>query len=567
MRELGRDFSKTNPSLAGLFAERGADPDVERLMEGFAFMTARVRERIDDAVPEVVEQLCQLALPQFVRSVPATSVVQFTPSLQSMRGSAVIPKGAELGSRPVDGVSCPFSTTRDLTLLPLEVASATLDSAIESAPRIRLGFRTTEAAKDAVRKEGKIRLFLHGPPAQASMLFLWLSNHLVGTTLTSADGGIQRLGKDAVTFPALLEGGSVYPWPEYAPDDLRLMLEYYSEPGLLLFVDVSLGELAHAPTETFDVVFQFKSPPKLPERITADAFRLHAVPVVNLFETSAEPIRRELRANEYLVRATGLSPTQADVYDVVRVSGSKSGRSTLGYDSYFGFTHATKPEAEQRFHWTRRALSPIDGGLDTYVAFGRPGDLPPDDTDEVISMDLLCTNRGLPKELRVGDISTKTPKSPGVAPFSNILPVSRPVAPPLGTELHWRFVAHTALNQRSLSNPEALKALLRLYNVQQAVDVQLGRANELRVSAIRDVSMKPAKRLVDHVPTRGVETTIEVEETAFAELGDLHLFGCTLDAFFGAQAPINTFHQLRLRAHPSGTELSWTPRSGIEPIF
>ena len=550
-----------------MFAERGADPDVERLMEGFAFLTARVRERIDDAVPEVIEQLCQLALPQYVRSIPATSVVEFEPNLRAMKGAQIIPRGAELGSRPVEGRRCQFTTTRDLTLLPLDVGNVSLDPAIESAPRLRVAFETTEIGTDVVRKAGQIRLFLQGALPQTSMLFLWMKNHLTSVEVVLADGTRHALGSDCVSFPALSEGGSVYPWPKYAPDDLRLMLEYYSEPALLLFLDVKLSRLTERLSQHFDLLFQFRNPPRLPERLEPGTFRLHSVPVVNLFETTAEPVRREIRAHEHLLRAAGLGPREAEIYEVGTVTGSRPRTPPVTYDPYFGFSHLSRAENEQRYFWTRRALSPIDGGVDTYVAFGRPGDMPPDDTDEVVSLDLVCTNRALPRELRVGDISVPTPQSPSGAPFKNILPVSRPIAAPIGTELHWRFIAHIALNQRSLSDPEALRATLGLYNVQQAADVQLGRANQLRVDAIRGVDMKPAKRIIDRLPTRGVHTTIELDEAAFASLGDLHLFGCTLDAFFASQAPINTFHQLTLCAHPSGNTLSWTPRSGIEQVF
>lgn len=567
LRELGREFAATNPALAGLFAERGADPDVDRLLEGFAFLTARIRERLDDALPEVVDQLCQLALPQYVRSLPAVSVVEFQPAPRALKGIQKIPRGAELGTRPVADTPCLFRTTRDLELLPLSVTAATLDASLEASPRVRVQLQTTEIGQTVVPAAGSLRFFLAGGLGQTSTLFLWLARHLRSVSVVT-NGETIPLGPDAVHLTSLAEGGSVFPWPEFAPEDLKLVLEYYTLPSLLLFFDVrGLSALAGKLGTSFELVFQLENAPKLPERLDRDAFRLHCVPVVNLFETTAEPIRRELGANEYIVRAAGLGPTAADVFEVKRVVGARPKSPPIEYASYFDFRHMGRDAGGQQFYWTRRTHSPIDGGLDTYVLVGNPRDESPLPADEVLSIDLVCTNRQLPNELRVGDISVTTQRSPTVAPFKNILPVTRPIRPAIGSELAWRFISHIAVNQRSLSDPAALKAILGLYNFHEAVDVQLGRANRLRVEGIRSVEMIAAKRLLDHIPTRGVRTTLEVDETAFATLGDLHLFGCTLDAFFASQAPVNTFHELTVVAHPSGHRLAWTPRSGIEPVY
>jgi type VI secretion system protein ImpG len=566
LRELGREFAATNPALAGLFAERGADPDVDRLLECFAFLTARIRERLDDAVPEVIEQLCQLSLPQYMRSVPAVSVVEFSPPIRALKGVQRIPMHSELGTRAIQDTVCSFRTTRELALLPVAVANCQLDPSIETSPRIRLSLTTTEIGAMVLPQHGSLRIFLHGGLGQTSLLYLWLARHLTKVTCVAGDQTVD-LGRDCVRLTSIGEGGSVFPWPEFAPEDMKLVLEYYTQPSLMLFVDVvGLEKLTGKIGTSFDLVFQFERPPKLPERLEKEAMRLHCVPVVNLFETTSEPIRRDLGGNEYLLRAAGLSPRHADVFEVLKVTGIRPKAAPLEYPPYHHFATSASP-VSRPYHWVRRAISPIDEGLDTYLAVGQPRDQSPLFPEETLSVELVCTNRMLPTELRVGDISTPTARSPTAAPFKNIVPVSRPVRPAIGTELAWRFISHVAVNQRSLSDPQALRAMLGLYNFAEGIDVQLARANRLRVEAIRSVNMTAAKRLLDHIPTRGVRTSLEIDETAFATLGDLHLFGCTLDAFFASQAPVNTFHELVVVAHPSGATLAWTPRSGIEPVY
>src|SRR5687767_9308583 len=93
LREMGRDFGLANPAIAGLLSERGADPDVERLLEGFCFLTARIRERLDAGVPEIVHGLVDLLVPQYLRPIPAASIVEFTPHARVLRSRTRIPRG------------------------------------------------------------------------------------------------------------------------------------------------------------------------------------------------------------------------------------------------------------------------------------------------------------------------------------------------------------------------------------------------------------------------------------------------------------------------------------------
>src|SRR5512141_2881929 len=85
LRGMGKEFAAAHPNLAGLLAERGGDPDVERLLEGFAFLAARIRERLDDAVPEVIHDLTEVLLPHYLRPVPACSVLEILPNPGALR--------------------------------------------------------------------------------------------------------------------------------------------------------------------------------------------------------------------------------------------------------------------------------------------------------------------------------------------------------------------------------------------------------------------------------------------------------------------------------------------------
>lgn len=570
LRELGREFAEANPSLAGLFAEQGGDPDVDRLLEGFAFLTARIRERVEDAVPEVIDALAEMIVPQYTQTLPACSVVEFLPQQTALRGRHKLPAGTEVGARPVEGTTCLFRTTVDLELLPLSLHEFTFDHSLEAHPEIRFGFRTAQAA-DALLAETKgLRIFIHGPIGLTTTAYLWMLRHLKDVVYKSSAGFTMSLGRSAVHPVGVSPEQPMLPWPRLAPNGLRVLQEYFTLAQKLLFFDVrGLDRVPseHA-TDQFVLQFIFDRPPKLPERLDKDNFRLHCVPVVNLFEVSADPIARDNRQHEYLLRASGLNPHHMEVYEVKTVTGLLANRrGRRNYTPFYSYEHVTRSKGEQAFFLARRTRSPIDDGLDTYLTVLTPADVTPDFEEETLSIDLVCTNRTLPAELRAGDISVPTPRSPTIARFRNLTQVTRPVRPPVGTELHWRLVAHLSLNIRTLSNPESLRSLLGLYNFHEESDQQLGRQNRLRVESIRDVEVRASRRLIDRIPVRGQHTTIEVEQSAFASEGDVFAFASALDWFFATETPLNSFHQLSVVLHPSGTRMEWEPRTGTQPIF
>lgn len=570
LRELGKEFSEANPSLAGMFAETGGDPDVQRLLEGFAFLTARVRERVDDALPEVVEGLCQLLLPQYVRSIPSCSIVQFQPQANALRGRHRIAAGTELGCKSVQGTTCLFRTTAPLDLLPVSITDVALDESREANPELRISFTASEAGRVAAFREGGLRLFLHGPLGVCSNVFLWFMRHLREITYRNVDGTEVRLGPDHVRGAGLEDDLPLLPWPRLAPTHMRLLQEYFTLPQKLMFIDLVALEAVDVEKgqDRFDLAFRFERPPKLPERIDRDMFRLHCVPVVNLFDTTADPIPFDPRMHEYLVRPAGVDPRHGEVYSVNRVVGLRGSRGgRVQYEPYVDFAHSSQPPEDQAYFTTRRAISPVDSGTDTYLSLLTPRDVQPVFRDETLSLDLTCTNRHLTAELRAGDICVPTPRSPTIARFSNVTTVTKPTRPPVGAELHWRLLSHLAVNQRSLGEAATLRALLSLYDFFEEADKQVGRANRLRVSAVRDVKMAPATRLMDQVPVRGLQSRVELEEGAFASEGDAFLFGCAIDRLMAGQAPVNSFHQLLVHMHPSASEMTWTPKNGHLPIL
>lgn len=565
LRELGREFAQANPALTRALGEREGDPEVERLLEGFAFLTARIRERVDDALPEVIDSLGELTVPQLFRQTPACSIVQFAPKSAAIRGHYQVQAGVELASRDVDGTQCIFRTVAPVDLLPIRVEGASMDPSTESEPTIRVRFRADSEPKWP--KHGRLRLFLNGQLGLASTVLYWLTRHLTMVELESG-GQTHRLGREAQAS-GVDSSMRLLPWPNTVPEGLCLLQEYFTLPPKLLFVDVpGLGDLPEGTIgQNFDLVFRFRDAPTLPERLTSDLFQLHCVPVVNLFEVDGAPVKRTPQVHEHLLRALNRNPHHTEIYALRSVTGLEHrGSRRVTYEPFFAFSHLNQNPSQQRYYSVRRARSPIDNAIDTYLSVLSPSDVAPDLDELVLSVELTCTNRQLPAALRPGDISEPTQRSPTVAGFRNITRVTRPTRPPIGAEKHWRLVSHLALNTRSLADVGVLQSLLSLYNMHMESDQQLYEANRLRIASIRSVQATRERRVFDRVPMVGLHTEIELEEKGFAGVGDAYLFGWTLQRLFASESPMNCFHRLTINLYPSSRTLAWEPATGTQPL-
>ncbi len=577
LREVGREFATSHPSLSALFAETGDDPDVQRLLEGFAFLSAQIRQRAEDAVPEFIESLGEVVLPHYARTTPACSIVEFRPKPGRVRGVHVIPEGAPLGAKLDGGAMCRFQTTQKLALLPLVLQRTVLDTRSANKPELRFRLQLPEHAGSALAEHGSLRVFIHGSWGLSSSLLYWFSRHLEGISLVGEDGYEVTLDERETASLPYERDPALWPWPRSSVTAPRLLLELFTFPQRFAFVEIQgldrvcpdrLGRSA-------EIVARFSQPPALPEMPTEHSFRLHCVPAVNLFRTTADPVRWEPTKRRALVRAAGCDPNQAEVFSidgVEGIDGDTGRRSTLKNFTSFSHLSAIGSEHSTLCYTTSRSHSVVDGGIDTFISVSRPRATNPSSGSANVgemnlSVDLTCTNRQLPTNLRVGDICRSVPGAPTVATFENIVPVSRPVPPSLGTELKWRLIGHLGLSHHTLSNASVLQKLLRLYNFQRSIDHQAAVANDRRIDGIRGSETARMQQITRGGLVRGNQTTIEIEQAHVAGIGDAFIFGCCLDSFLALHAPINATHKLRMRIHPSMEELSWAPRAGQQKIM
>jgi type VI secretion system protein ImpG len=576
LRELGKEFAAAYPAIAPMLVERG-DPDVERLLEGVAFLTGKIRQKLDDELPEVIHSVASMLFPHYLRQVPATTIVELSPLPNVVREKLTVARGAEVGSVPVDGVSCRFRTTQAVELVPLAIEDVRIDTGAQLAQSLRVELKLTGGASFGAINLSQLRFYVHGERRTQDDIRLWVGAHLEGVALAAVDASgrdtiVATLPAKAVRLAGFAENEGLIPYPRTVYPGFRLLQEYFSLPQKFAFFDVTgLDRLPPEKIEgRFAIILQFKDGLPSGTRVTRDSLRLFCSPVVNLFSHPTDPIKPDASKHEYLARPSGSQPSAYELYsidNVVAIARRTSQRVEI--PSFFSFQHELDEGAAARGVFYQAHIRPaaVGDGVDVYLSFGTPEDGEALPEFDVISTESTCTNRRLTAQLKIGDLRVPTTTSPAVATFTNITTVSAPLAPPIGRELQWRVLAHMAMSYRSITEVEVLRAMVDLYNFQAIIDRQAARANQLRLAAIKSVRVRPTDRLYRGAPVRGVATDIEIDEGGFSGEGEMYLFASILNEMFASYVSLNSFTQLTVTGESTRAVYKWDPKNGDQYLI
>ena len=143
LHEGAREFARKYPAAAPMLLEQGGDPDAERILEGTAYLCAKIHERLDQTAPELIQTLLREVFPESVMPVPSMAVMRFALS-PGFAEPLLVKRGAQLASKPIGGVSCIYSTMQDLTVLPLSAASVESETRSDLSGSVTLTLRAAD---------------------------------------------------------------------------------------------------------------------------------------------------------------------------------------------------------------------------------------------------------------------------------------------------------------------------------------------------------------------------------------------------------------------------------------
>lgn len=560
LREQGRALAKKHPRTAGLLAERSDDPDVERLLEGVAFLTAAIRERIDDAVPELAASYAGMLVPALTRFVPPTSVVEYRPEVLGLRVPELVPRGTTVSGTGASGVQASFRTTAPVLLLPLTLEGVEHKRPLEGVDELVFSLRGGEQ-KDSAVGSHPVRLFFQGDPQLWTGLRTWFLRHCEELALFVDEKRVATLPVAEIRGVGHGDDVSLLPGQALEHDGFTRIAEFFSCPVKFAFVDLPpLGPDARG---EFQLKCRFKGAPKLPKTVTTGDIRLHCTPVVNLFECDLEPVRVDVYNPWQLLRVARHRNSHAEVWSVETAEG-------LGPETRMMFHDFSAAGAGERsvssYFVTRREAAPNGAGTQRFISLVSVLDGRPPLGIEVLSLQGLCSNRAMACELGIGQICDPVRGAGSSVPFSNIKPVAPPLYPHDNAELLWQLGAHLSLSRKELLDAESLRSLLRVYNFAAGSNPSLARINARWIESIREVRVQTCVRLIAGAPVTGTRTNVVVDAKSFALVSEAQVLGEMLDDLFARRVGLNSFNIMSLEVAPSGARYSWKPRNATREL-
>ncbi|MBE6442263.1 MAG: type VI secretion system baseplate subunit TssF [Desulfovibrio desulfuricans] len=562
LREGAGEFARRYPAIAPMLLEESGDPDVERILEGTAWLCGKIHERLDQTAPGLVQSLLRLVFPQAILPVPSVTLVRFTPR-QGFSEALDVPAGTQVASNPVDGVSCIFSTAHDLRVLPLSIVAVAGESPNASSTTVTVTLRSRAPLREIL--DDSLPLYLAGSYAAASQRFLALLTRCTGCAVSTGAQTIS-LPPQAVTQHALPLTDMRLPASSRSNRGYMELLRYFHFPEQLLALRVSGLRRCNFSSDDRELRLEFRlrgggdTIPDFPD----GCFALNVTPAANVFRVPAEPLVIDHTREEYLIRPQDGKQRFLEILGVESATALFPGGRTLAclpYEAYDetrrGLLYSLRHRRAEQDGAVEHLLTPL------YRLENR--ETVPDRC--TLSMDLLCCNHSLPGSLQVGDVCRPTDSSPAQAEFANIT-APAPMLPRHADEsLQWRFVSHMNANLLSLASAEALRSLLELYVPESGAAPELAAANQRRVQAVTAFSSGDEERLFRGRLLRGRLLRLTLDPAGFVSDGDLFLFASALERFFAEYANLNTYSRLQLKVGGTGESHQWPPRLGEKQLI
>lgn len=566
LREMGKEFAEQHPEAAPLLLEAGADPSVERLLEGFAFLTARIREKLDDELPEFTVALLEAMLPHLLRSVPSLTILQFQPLAKAFNEVTTVPRGAVVDSVPVDGTRCRFTTTAPCEVVPLKVDSVALRN--EAPPRLIIRLSLLQGTSIARLGLKRLRFHLGGDGMVARQVLACFGAYLKELRLEVEHGGqVKRhvLPAGSVRLSGFAADEAVLADENSGYRGFNVLHEFFAFPEKFLALEI--GNLDQVPllagTAQVSLVAVLDRLPEGMPTPTPEHLLLNCVPALNRFEHEADPIRVDPGSVEHRIRPAGRERTHFDIYDVTRVAGiSAAGDQERLFQPLFHY--AARMGMTQDFYGVRPR--PALGGrlTDHFITLVQAGG---GAAALTLSLALRCTNAALVEALNIGDIATPGPGMPASLKVRNLTRPSTPIPAPMSGDLHWRLIGHLNVNLTSLADVEALRSLLSTYHFAARHNRKETQAFARLLEGIRSITTKREKRLFEGAMITGIVVEIGLDEDHFTSTGDLWLFGSVLDELFGQFVSLNAFKRLVVRGTRYGEIFNWPARIGLRQML
>jgi type VI secretion system protein ImpG len=605
LREMTGEFAREFPKIAARLAlDREAkevcpDPYVERLIEGFAFLAARVHLKMDSEFPRFTNTLLETVYPHYLSPVPSMGVVRFEPNLDDPgpENGFLLDRNTALRANE-DETSCQFRTAHEVRLWPLKlidaryytrnVAELELPGSLQARAALSIRLQATAGKKFNEMKIDRLPVFIRGADEVPVCIYEQIFAHATRIIVQPPRGpGFFRetLPATAIHRVGFREEEAILPTGPRSFEGYRLLKEYFACPQRFLFFELtSLSDsVQRCDSDLVDIIVTFRSAePRLDNRVDANSFALFCAPIVNLFPKRPDPILISDRFSEFHVVPERTRPIDFEVYEIQEVVGviAQTNQEQPFEPFYRARDYEGQSGAYYAIHRAPRVLTAREkkfgavssyAGSELFVSLVDARSAPYNRRLSQLNLSALCTNRHLPIQLPVGigdtDLSTEL-----YAPLVSIRWIVGPTVPIASIaegDPVWRTISHLSLNYLSLLDAKegegaaALRELLMLYV--NANDQFMTR----QVEGVRSATSVPiVRRIAATGPltfARGLEIRVTMDEGAFEGSG-IFVLGAVLAEFFSRYVSLNSFTETVIVSQRRGEIMRWPSKIGRRPI-
>lgn len=613
IRRMAADFGRTYKDAADqlMMSEEGRceDPHVERLIQAFAILTARIRLRLDDEFPEITDALLEILQPHALAPIPPRTIVQFRldPEHPSAAKGVPLERGTLLHSAiAIEGVRCRFRTCYPLTLWPVSVAVLEIvpfaigGPGVDSAVRIVL--RAAPGHTFATLPLDRLCFYVDGDGALANSLHETLLRDPRGVRVRFRAGGPggDRLVETSLPAAVLRQVGferdeGLIDYDPGMPPGGRLLLEYFAFEEKFRFVEIAgleRSSLSEAGDEIELLVLLGGPAEALIGKLGPANLKLGCTPVVNLFQHHADPITLKHVSVEQHVEPDRTAPLAYEIHTITNVESAGKGGAAVAYEPLYTLRHRDGTADTKTYWHARRTGSslPDDHGTDVLLTLVDRGlRFLESQGPEVVHVDALCTNRDLAGKLPFGDPGGDF-QMEGRAGLARVVALFKPkpaLRPPRRQDARLRLLSQFGLNSFSLvddaggasapagrqaaAGAEVAPALGALREALSLYDHGGSQAARQRINGLVGVH---SRRIMRRLATLGgmahawgLEVTLEFDEARYPGYG-LFLFASVLERHLAHSTSINSFTETVVRLRNRDEEIKrWPPRAGESPLL
>jgi type VI secretion system protein ImpG len=581
LRNSGGEFAKIYPKIARrleLDNNESPDPHVERLLESFAFLTARISKAIDDRFPQTAYALLSVLYPHLINPLPSMAIASLkidTSQVPPDKG-AEFPKGTKLLARSLEGVQCHFQTVYNTKLWPITVQATELvakeyysfSKSAEGSFCLSITLNSSAIAfKDMDLDE--LVLHLPGDTNKANTLYeaLFCENsgdiYLTTNQKQSCVGGIsiEPVGfeRDELSLPL----------PQHSLHHYLLFQEYFHFQEKFLFVRFKglKKAIQNLPSSNqIQIVVPLKNPTYLLKSgVDASSFAINCTPIVNLFERPSDPLRINHKNLKYRLIPDIRRERTTEIYDILSVQGVEEGsQKTVDFLPYYSLEGHTNSNASGYWLANRNAAN-LRGipGTDMYLSFVDRTFSPLKTKETVVTAKLLCTNRYLAEQLSQNALLSPEDK----APVLKIVLLNKPKTPvysPINGDSLWMLISQLSANYLSIldakENLKVIKELLHLF-ASRHPEINLNTLDDIKEIAVTNVTRRFGQDAWRGF-IQGFRVNINIEQIPHQGANNLVL-GRILHQYFSAIVHWNSFVETSLiEPKTKNSWMLWQPISG-----